>query len=243
MTGLPTESASDVRARDARIAVLPIGSFEQHGDHLPLATDSLIATLIAAEICHAYGLLLLPPLTMSCSHEHTGAGLAVSLRASTLDQIVGDVAASLDRAGVRQLVLVNGHGGNYVLSNVVQEANEYSRRMVLFPGRSDWETARRSAGLVTTGHDDMHAGELETSLLLHAHPELVRPSYVDADHLAPERPHLLTLGVRAYSSTGVIGAPSGATADKGKLLIEALVLAFASQLDVLEGVERGGLLP
>jgi creatinine amidohydrolase len=235
MTSLPTESAADVRAVDARIAVLPIGSFEQHGDHLPLATDSLIATLVAAEISAAYGLLLLPPLTISCSHEHTGAGPAVSLRASTLDQVVKDVAESLDRSGVPQLALVNGHGGNYILSNVVQEANEYGRRMTLFPGRSDWETARRNAGLVTTAHDDMHAGELETSLLLHAYPQLVRPSYVHADHLTPERPNLLTLGINAYSATGVIGTPSRATAEKGKLLVESLVSAFATHLRALSG--------
>jgi creatinine amidohydrolase len=189
MTSFPADTAGDVRATGPRIAVLPIGSFEQHGDHLPLATDSLIATLIAGQISRAYGLLLLPAITISCSHEHSGVGIALRLSASTLERIVKDVAQSLDRAGIRQLVLVNGHGGNYVLSNVVQEANEYARRMTLFPGRADWDRARRDAGLATTGHDDMHAGELETSLLLQAHPELVRPTFASADHLAPDRPY------------------------------------------------------
>jgi creatinine amidohydrolase len=238
MTSLPTESAADVRALGARIAVLPIGSFEQHGDHLPLATDSLIATLIAAEISAAYGLLLLPPITISCSHEHTSVGPAVSLRASTLYQLVNDVARSLDRSGVPQLVLVNGHGGNYVLSNVVQEANEHVRRMSLFPGRADWELARHEAGLATSQHDDMHAGELETSLLLHAHPELVHPAYADADRIVPERPHLLTIGIQGYSNTGVIGSPSLATAQKGKLAAESLVGSFASHLRVLTETTR-----
>jgi creatinine amidohydrolase len=236
MTTLPTETAGDVRALGARIAVLPIGSFEQHGDHLPLATDSLIASRIAVEISRAYDLLLLPAITISCSHEHTGAGPAVSLRASTLDRIVGDVAASLARSGVHRLVLVNCHGGNYVLSNVVQEANEQARRMTLFPSRTDWETARRDAGLTTNGHDDMHAGELETSLLLHAHPELVRPTYKTADHLAPYRPHLLALGVHGYSDTGVIGSPSLATAQKGKLVLESLTQSFADHVELLKSV-------
>lgn len=235
MTSLPSESAADVRALDARIAVLPIGSFEQHGDHLPLATDSLIATLIAAELAAAYKLLLLPPITISCSHEHTGAGLAVSLRASTLDRVVKDVADSLGRAGIRQLVLVNGHGGNYVLSNVVQEANEQDIRMALFPGRTDWETARRAAGMTTTGHEDMHAGELETSLLLHAYPELVRSTYPRADHLAHDRPHLLAIGVQGYSDTGVIGAPSLASADKGKLVLDSLTDSFVDHHRMLAG--------
>lgn len=235
MTVLPTQTAIDVRNLDARTAVLPIGSFEQHGEHLPLATDSLIAALIAAEISSAYKLLLLPAITISCSHEHTGVGPAVSLRASTLNQVVKDVAESLHGAGVRQLVLVNGHGGNYVLSNVVQEANEHARRMTLFPGRADWDTARRDAGLVTTGHDDMHAGELETSLLLHAHPELVKPTYATADHLAPDRAHLLMLGIGGYSKTGVIGSPSLANAKKGKLILGSLTESFAAHLLLLTG--------
>jgi creatinine amidohydrolase len=233
MTSLPTESAADVRAMDASIAVLPIGSFEQHGDHLPLTADTLIAELIATQISATYQLLLLPALTISCSHEHTGVGPAVSLRASTLDRVIRDVADSLNRSGLRQLVLVNGHGGNYVLSNVVQEANEHANRMVLFPGRSDWDAARQDAGLTTSSHDDMHAGELETSLLLSSHPELVRPTYRVSDHLAPERPHLLTVGIGGYSKTGVIGRPSLATARKGKLVLESLVESFASQLRVL----------
>jgi creatinine amidohydrolase len=233
MTGLPTETADDVRQLGASVAVLPIGSFEQHGSHLPMATDSLIATLIAKDVSAAYGLLLLPPITISCSHEHTGVGPAVSIRASTLYHVVNDIAASLNGMGVDRLVLINGHGGNYVLSNVVQEANEHQIRMGLFPGRADWEAARRTAGLVTSQHDDMHAGELETSLLLHAFSQLVGDSQPDADHSAPARPHLLLLGMAGYSATGVIGSPSLATADKGKLVVESLVASFAAQLQVL----------
>jgi creatinine amidohydrolase len=73
----------------------------------------------------------------------------------------------LTRSGFGSLVLVNGHGGNYVLSNLVQEASAAGRRMALFPGREDWKKARLDAALETTDHEDMHAGELETSVLLH----------------------------------------------------------------------------
>jgi creatinine amidohydrolase len=154
----------------------------------------------------------------------------VSISAATLHAVVRDVAESLRRAGVPKLVLVNGHGGNYVLGNVVQEAHG---DMALFPGMDEWEGARRAAGIETTGDSDMHAGELETSILLHAHPELVRDGYDTADHLADDRRHLLTTGMAAYTGTGVIGRPSLASADKGRDALRNLVAAFGDCLAVL----------
>ena len=144
----------------------------------------------------------------------------------TLHAIVTDVAASLDRAGVAKLVVVNGHGGNNVLSNVVQEANVGQRRMSLFPRSEDWTDARRAARVVTSNHEDMHGGEAETSILLATSAEVVRPSYRNADFTADERRHLLTLGVGGYSKSGIIGRPSLATAEKGRLLLESFAVQF-----------------
>jgi creatinine amidohydrolase len=163
---LPTATSRDEQDRAASIAVLPVGSFEQHGDYLPLSTDTLIACAIAAEIADAYDLMLLPPVTISCSHEHAGWRGTVSISARTLHAIISDVAASLRFDGVERLLVVNGHGGNYVLSNIVQEASVGGPSMALFPARDDWHAARHAAGLATDSHSDMHAGELETSILL-----------------------------------------------------------------------------
>jgi len=120
-----------------------------------------------------------------------------------------------------------------VLSNIVQEANVGQRRMALYPGRHNWETARRAAGLTCSSHDDMHAGEIETSLLLHVRPELVRDGYKDADHLA-DRPHLLVLGMRGYTTSGVVGQPSLATAEKGRAVLDSLTSSFAQTLEALQ---------
>lgn len=230
---LTTATATDEAARGASVAVLPVGSFEQHGDHLPLITDTAIACLIAAEISETYPVFVLSPVTFSCSHEHEGFPGTVSISASTLIAVIADIRASLARSGIEKLVLVNGHGGNYVLSNVAQQANVDGRRVALFPGRHDWDAARRAAGMSTTGHDDMHGGELETSLLLHARPDLVGDSYRTADHQAGNRPHLLVGGMTEYTDTGIIGHPSLADAKKGKAALESLVHSFTDHLTAL----------
>ncbi len=227
---LPVSTTADERDRAAEVAVLPVGSFEQHGAFLPLTTDTVVATTIAGAIAAAHPVLLLPPVTISCSHEHAAWPGTVSVSAATLSAVVRDVADSLRRSGIERLVLVNAHGGNYVLSNVVQEAEG---RMALFPTAEAWTRARTAAGLETSIDTDMHAGEIETSLLLHAHPDLVRPGYAGADHVADDREHLLTRGLDAYTESGVVGRPSLASAEKGCDVLANLVVSFADTLSAL----------
>jgi creatinine amidohydrolase len=223
---ITTATSHDEHQRNAQIAVLPVGSFEQHGKHLPLATDSLIAHAIASRLAQDYDLFLLPPITIACSHEHADFAGTVSISSSTLQQIILDVQDSLRRSGIERLVLVNGHGGNYVLSNVVQESNARGQRMVLFPSSIEWNEARRSSGLVTDAHEDMHAGEGETSILLATYPDVVRSGYEHTNWTVEDRRHLLSQGIHAYAQSGVIGRPSLATATKGRKLLDALSQQF-----------------
>jgi creatinine amidohydrolase len=120
---------------------------------------------------------LLSPVAIGCSHEH---------------------AASLQAGGIHRLLIVNGHCGNYVLSNVMQEASTSGPVMALFPSRAGLDAARQVGGLATDSHTDMHVGELETSILLQAMPDVVGPVYRDADHEADDR-LLLTLCMAGYT--------------------------------------------
>jgi creatinine amidohydrolase len=230
---LPTITTIDVQEQRPEVAVLPVGSFEQHGPYLPLITDTAIASVIVREIGAAYPVLTLPALTIACSHEHGTWPGTVSISARTLIAVIEDIRESLARQGIMKLILVNGHGGNYVLSNIVQEANVSERRMSLFPLGDDWSRARLAAGLASSGHDDMHAGEIETSILLHAQPSLVRPGYEHADHDGGERRFLLTEGMQAYTKSGVIGFPSHATSEKGAAILNSLREDFADHLKIL----------
>lgn len=235
MTDLLTSAtAAEEAERDAPVAILPVGSFEQHGAYLPLITDTAVASIIGAQLAARYRVLLLPPITISCSHEHAAWRGTVSISSTTLHRVIFDIAESLRRSGVERLVLVNGHGGNYVLSNVVQEYTAtHGPVMALFPQGSDWNRAREDAGMKTDAHSDMHAGELETSILLHAAPELVRPGNETADWQADDRPLLLTAGMQVYTKTGVIGSPSLGTPEKGRACLDSLTEAFAPCYEAL----------
>ena len=232
---LTTATSTDVGDRAPNVAVLPIGSFEQHGSHLPLITDTAIACTIAQAVSQAHSLFLLPPITISCSHEHADFPGTVSISAATLTRVIEDILSSLDFQRIRKLIMISGHGGNYVLSNIAQQANITEPRLLLFPTRNDWDAARRAAGLSSGGHEDMHGGEAETSILLRYQPSYVGANWESADHEADDRPDLLLLGMHGYTKTGIIGRPSLATAAKGEALVRELVAAIGPHLELLRG--------
>jgi creatinine amidohydrolase len=176
----------------------------------------LIATAIANAIGQRHEIFQLPAVAFGCSHEHVAFPGTVSLNANTMGAIVADISTSLGQQGINALIVVNGHGGNYVLANVAQQANAHGAiRVGLYPSREDWTEARHAAGITSSNHDDMRAGELETSILLATHPAYVRDGWHTSDHAAPDRRYLTTLGMNASTTSGVIGYPSRATAEKG----------------------------
>jgi creatinine amidohydrolase len=230
---VPISTTTDERVRLAKTAILPIGSFEQHGPYLPLTTDTLLACAISHAIADTYPVLELSPLTITCSHEHRAWPGTVSISAQTVHAVVTDIHQSLQYSGINGLILINAHGGNYVLRNIVQEASVAGPHMALFPENTEWATARIAANMTTSNHKDMHAGELETSILLHAYPEVVRTGYEIADHIADDRTGLLTLGMKHYTESGIIGCPSLASATKGKAALDSLVNSFTHCLTMM----------
>jgi creatinine amidohydrolase len=222
----------EIEALKPKIAILPVGAFEQHGPHLPMTTDTLIGVAIAERICQKTSSLLLPPLTISCSHEHHGFFGNLFISSETLGKFVREVIGSIKLSGIQQVAIINAHGGNYVLRNLAQELNLVEQQLLLWPTNQHWQTAIDFAEIESTIHEDMHAGEIETSILLHLNPSLVRLDRIQ-DHIATDRSYLHLKGMKGYTSSGVIGFPSRASSKKGELLLKSLVMSACKDLEDL----------
>lgn len=225
-----TETCYEIAGRKPRFAAIPIGSFEQHGRHLPVTTDTLVAGLIAKSVCDKHGGLLVSPITVACSQEHAGFPGTLSISPATLIHVLQDIVASIESQGIGLTVIVNGHGGNYVVGNVVQEMNMLRPRVLMCPARQHWQAAMDYAGVESTISEDMHGGEVETSILLHSMPEVVKKNEI-ADHDAPDRPLLTLYGMRHYTETGVIGFPSRASREKGGALLEKMAEVIGAEIE------------
>jgi creatinine amidohydrolase len=205
------------------VAFLPIGSLEQHGYHLPIGTDSIIAEAVANECAkqfdHAF---VVPTLPYSASFEHAAFPGSISLRSTTIIAVIQDIVHSLERMGVSKIVIINGHGGNYLLGNIAQEINVEKPRLLVAPNRKHWEKAYEQAGISTTPSRDMHAGEGETSILMYLLDEGIVKLDQRVDVDSPERDLLTAYGMKPYTKTGAIGFPTRANAEKGKVLLRAL---------------------
>jgi mycofactocin precursor peptide peptidase len=198
------------RAAETVLAV-PLGSTEQHGPHLPLATDSLVAVALAEGLARSRpGVLVAPPVHYGSSGEHAGFPGTLSIGRSALEHLVVELVRSADAfAGV---VLVSGHGGN---------AEPLSRAAALLghEGRRVLAWSPRPAG------GDAHAGRTETSLMLALAPSSVRIEAAvpgDGRPLAEVVGVLRTRGVAAVSPIGVLGNPLEASPEEGRALLDQM---------------------
>ena len=116
-------TADEIEYGNADIAILPIGSTEQHGPHLPIATDYLIATAFGKKIAEGLGAFLLPALPISTCREHRGKRGSVWMRPITFFSVVTDITMCLKEQGFKKIVFLNCHGGNFTLGPAIRELN------------------------------------------------------------------------------------------------------------------------
>jgi creatinine amidohydrolase len=195
------------------LLVVPLGAVEQHGPHLPLGTDTVVATAVASAAVPALErALLAPALAYGASGEHEGFPGTVSIGTAALTTLLVEYGRSAGRWAGRLLV-VNGHGGNLdALRGAVPLLRAEGRDVAWFP--------------CAAPGGDAHAGRTETSLVLHVEPAGVRGALAEAGETAPIGellPRLRAEGVRGVSPNGVLGDPTGASADEGAALLAAMV--------------------
>ena len=225
------------------ILVQPLGAIEQHGPHLPLSTDSVVATAVAEAAVEAVGdeldVWLLPTLEYTKSNEHAWSAGTVWLSATTLLAVLDDLGRCIATTPAKRLVFLNGHGGNSALLNVANRELRLAHGLMTFlthPGVPPDQGGTSPAEELGMG---VHGGTDETSIMLHLAPHLVDMS--KAERRVPEAiadNRYVRFGGRVsfgwlsndFFPDGYIGDPTPATAELGKTLFDGSVQGFCEAL-------------
>jgi len=235
------------------VAVLPLGSIEQHGPHLPLSTDFVIASEIAAAAVDAVTdapAVLLPALAYTKSDEHHAFPGSIWLSWDTLMATLVDIGRSLAASGITRVLFVNGHGGNSALGQVANR--ELRRRFGLrtFFTHPGVPVDQGGTGSAPSEYGmGVHGGHGETSLMLHLRPDLVRMELARPNvpaalrefrHIGFGKPVSFGWTSDDFGPDGHIGDPTGAIAEHGKRFFESAVPHLA---EVIVEAHRFGVRP
>lgn len=231
---------------DTTIAILPIASTEQHGPHLPVATDVAIANGMLAELRvqrpDDLDILVLPTQEIGKANEHIYGPGTLSFGPEILIPAWTAIGAKVAEAGIRKLVIVNSHGGNVDVMSIV--ARELRVRHQMAVVSTQWGRFGNPEGLISE-HETrfgIHGGEVETSLMLHFRPDLVRMDKAEnfvskaedmkahSRFLQPLPPHSLAWIAHDLNQHGVVGDASKGTADKGAAICRHQVAGFIDLL-------------
>ncbi|MEJ2709661.1 MAG: creatininase family protein [Anaerolineales bacterium] len=241
--------------REHALVVLPSGSTEQHGPQLPVGTDTFIVEELIRRIQPQVAdleLLFLPTLWCTKSNEHEGFAGSVYLQAETLMAVMHDLAASIAKSGFKKLILFNWHGGNSNLLSVLARDIRQRQKLMVFVVDSLWLFDKIS---VQSQEFDIHAGRLETSVLLAAHAEWVKPgpyenlgsdlkrgrlaeSFSGYQYLLPEGgPVYIGWETADLTDDGVVGNPQGSNAQEGEQFLEQSAAMFAAIFHEIAGFD------
>jgi len=230
---------ADVATQSGSVLVVPVGSIEQHGHHLPVATDTLLADAIAERgaerVSDEQPTLVAPPVWTGYSPHHLSLGGTLTTDADRLVGLLEDVADSAAELGFDAVLLVNGHGGNGPVVDLAVSTIGEEHPDLEVTGVTYFELAEPFADEIRDSDTGgmAHGGEFETSLLLHLYPDLVREDETEGTYL--DEPYdrggqdLLEGGpvnsyteFEEYSESGAIGDPDLASAEKGEELFDRL---------------------
>jgi len=228
------------------IAVLSVGSTEQHGPQNPLGTDHLIAYNLAEEAAKRAEVVCLPAIPFGVSSHHRQFWGTVHVAAEVLKAYVRDVCLSLKYYGVRKVVIVNGHGGNTrILLELARELREQGMFISVFLW---WDASGKRLPTIFSAEERGHAAAEETSVNLALHPHLV--NMTKAVDEQPREPFAKTsvgvsygLDTADYTDSGVFGTSTTASEEKGRKIFEAAVEELVKHIEALKKTKIENLLP
>ncbi|MFW5955965.1 MAG: creatininase family protein [Halorhabdus sp.] len=213
--------------------ILPLGATEQHGPHLPLGTDTRLATALAERVAHRLGdALVAPALPIGPSEEHTGFPGTISPSVDTLTRLLRDTVSSFEAQGFERVVILPGHGGWFPVVDAAypELARETTIDVIAVSGVERFMDLLQE-GLEAAGIDVdepvVHAGASETALLLAIDPDLVSDEF-PRGHTGPvSATTLFSEGIEAYDENGVLGDPRKATSAAGEVILEHVAKSHA----------------
>jgi creatinine amidohydrolase len=224
------------------LLVFPVGSTEQHGPHLPVGTDTFVIEHIARAAAEEAGkqipILVAPTLPFGCSQHHLPFGATMSIGTKNYYRVVSDMLESLITGGFRRIFILNGHGGNHELIQLVVK-DLALKHPVCLGAASYWvmawdELVEQKAHL--TGRLPGHSGAFETSQIMALRPDLVREPLPHRDEVQPASPRSYTSPYRVeingswLSVDGYTDSPDRADAARGKAYLAAVVRSVAKGL-------------
>ncbi|MBN1179714.1 MAG: creatininase family protein [Anaerolineae bacterium] len=241
---LTSEQIADLPHREHGVVILPIASTEQHGPHLPVYTDTLILhEVLERTLAHLpadFPAWVLPTLAYGKSNEHAGFPGTLTLTSETLIRVLKDIGDSATHSGFRRLAILNTHGGNTEIVDFVIRDIRQQTGMLVFALHLYLRIALPSAGLTDAERTyGIHAGDVETSILLRCRPDLVRterapssiPTQLQQMHYPPFMgPLTFAWLMRDLSATGVLGDATQATPEKGERFLNDAALQTADLL-------------
>ena len=213
------KTADEIMEIDPELAIIPVGSLEQHGPHLPVMTDWAIATELGRRVAERMNAFLVPAMPVSTCRENMGKRGTVWMEPLTYYQMMTDIIMSLKLQGFKKVAILQMHGGVFINTPLVRDLNARHNpdlMVALVDGCSFFETLYRD-GIVET-NTELHAGEMETSMMLSIAPDTVHMDR--AIDFVPDVPrNYLNYGSMFRATpTGVWGEPSYGTAEKGEAI-------------------------
>ena len=230
-------------ARDDAVVILPVGSIEQHGPHLPVEVDSQLGEQVAlrtARLMAARGapVLVLPMLWTGVSEHHMSFGGTITLDLPAFSAVIEGIVKSVVRHGFRRVVLLNGHGGNENALRCLADELTPKYRIAIVEFTYWYAAAEAIEAILETQKGLQHACEAETSMMMAVRPELVAEARIPLAkaNRTPDVSDIVGGGVYrwraigAMSSSGVVGNPEAASAEKGVRLFDAVSATLADKL-------------